>query len=118
MIKAITRTLFILVLAIAIGLGTYWIIQNLSQSALAVGEFRDGGRRPGNDQGLQPGANFPQGFREGGEEGFRGRGAFGLIVGFVSMAGHILLFAVMTLIVVGIGRLIPKKTANPTQNET
>ena len=113
MLKTLLRTLVILAVAIAIGWGSVLIIDHGTGTA-SRGGFQIAGRTgPGDFQG----GDAPQpGSREGGEGGERG--GFGLLGGLIGMAGRVVLFAVVTLIVVGIGSMLPKKREPKTQEET
>ena len=105
MIKSIVRTLILLLIAVALGWGTYLLIQR-SPQASAAGGF--GGERPVFGDGA-PRGNPPQGFRGDDGGGFEGRGGFGAIAGIFSIAGHLVLFAATTFLIVIFGKLIPKK---------
>lgn len=110
MLKVIGRTLIILLVAIAIGWASIPIMNSLPQSTQR-GEFRDGG-----GPGFAPAGNLPpRGF--GGEGEFRERGGFGPLGSLLSIGGHVILFAAMTLVVVLIGKLIPKKRAEGEKSD-
>ncbi len=103
MIKTILRTLIILLIAAALGWGTWLLIQR-SPQASAAGGF--GGERPAFSDDARP--NPPAGFR-GAEGGFEGREGFGAIGNLVSVLTHLILFAVATFLVVVLGKILPKK---------
>jgi len=112
MLKTLLRTLVILAVAIAIGWGSVLIIDHGTGTA-SRGGFQIAGRTgPGDFQG----GDAPQpGSREGGEGGERG--GFGLLGGLIGMAGRVVLFAVVTLIVVGIGRMLAKRSGPAEEAE-
>ena len=101
MLKTLLRTVVILAVAIAVGWGSVLIIDHGSGTA-SRGGFQLAGRAgPGDGPGLRSG----DGGGEGGE-----RGGFGLLGGLIGVVGHVVLFAVVTVIVVGIGNMLPKKS--------
>lgn len=105
MIKNIARTLILLLIAVALGWGTFLLIQRLPQAS-ATGRF-DGERPAFSDDNARP--NPPQGFRGDDERGFEGRGGFGVITSVISIFSHLFLFAAATFLIVIFGKLIPKK---------
>jgi len=108
MLKAIGRTLIILLIAFAIGWGSSLLIQNTPQR-FTRGGFGDGGRPNfANQQGFPPRGDFNEGFR-GDDGGFRGRAGFGLSAGFAGILGHLFLFVIVTLLVVLVGKLFSRK---------
>jgi hypothetical protein len=107
MLKVIGRTLIILLVAVAIGWGSSLLIQNSSQTFTRSGEHPD----IGNEEGFAPGGNFPPGADEGTQDGSGERGG-----GFNGILGHLALFAVITVILVGITKLFAKKSPPPIQN--
>jgi uncharacterized membrane protein len=116
LIKTIGRTLIILLVAAAIGWTTIQIVQNTTQP---------GGARLGGERGFAPGPglgdNGPrQGFRGEGREGgdFDRGGVFGLLGGLAGILGHAILFAAMTVLVVVIAKLLPKKTEPDEPSKT
>jgi len=85
MFKNIFRFLIITLIAIALGLGIYYLLQPSSA------------------------ATFGSGFRDfGGEGGFR-EGGFNLTRGLFGVTGNLMLVAIITVIVVSIQRLFSRK---------
>ena len=103
MIKTIVRTLILLVISVALGWGTYLLIQQ-SPQASATRQFN--GERPTFENGTTLG-NPPQGFRGDRDEGE----GFGIVPSLIGIFKNIVLFAVGTLVVVALSKLIPKKAA-------
>jgi len=81
MFKIIFRFLVITLIAVALGIGIYYLLQPSSAATLGSG-FRDFGREGG--------------FREGG---------FSLVRGFFGITGNLILIAIVTMIVVSIQKL-------------
>ena len=104
MIKTIVRILILLLIAIALGWGTYLLIQHLPQTS-ATRQFD--GERPTIGNGA-PQGNPPQGFR--GDRERDGEGG-SIIPGLIGIFKNVILFAVGTLIVVALSKVIPKKAA-------
>ena len=85
MFKTIFRFLVIALIAIALGLGVYYLLQPYSA------------------------ATFGSGFRDfGGERGFRESG-FNILGGLFGVAGNLMLVAFITVSVVSIQRLFSRK---------
>lgn len=106
MIKTIVRTLILLLIAVALGWGTYLLIQHLPQAS-ATRQFN--GERPTIGNGA-PQGNPPQGFRGDRERDGEGEGV-SIIPSLIGIFKNVILFAVGTLIIVVLSKLIPKKAA-------
>ena len=92
MLKSIMRFLLILLIAIALGVGFYYLIQPAGQASLrsGIGNF-------GNVSG-----DF------GGEHGFR-EGGFSLTGGLFGITGNLMLVAMVTFIVISIQKIFSGK---------
>ena len=102
---SILRFIIVLAVAVAIGVGLFYLVNALPNS---VQNFAPEGERF-NPQGNPGQSAPPQGFRpEGRERG--GEGGFGLF-GFVGIFGRLAMFAVITFIAVVIKNLFKKKPA-------
>jgi hypothetical protein len=104
MIKTIVRILILLLISVALGWGTSLLIQRLPQAS-AARQFN--GERPTIGNGA-PQGNPLQGFRGDRE---REEGGGSIIPSLIGIFKNIILFAVGTLIIVALSKLIPKKTA-------
>jgi uncharacterized membrane protein len=112
--KWILRGVIVLVVAFALGLGFFYLIQNTSAASAA--SFRSDGQNFEGFRGGQPpiGQQFPgsapRNF-EGGDR-FRGGGnGFSIASGMFGIAGHILLITIVTVIIVLVQQLFSHKPA-------
>ncbi len=86
MLKTIVRFLVILLVAVALGVGIYYLIQPSGTASLNnFGGFRD----------------------FGGERGFR-EGGFSLIGGLAGIMGNLILVAIITFIIVAVQKLFSR----------
>lgn len=92
MLKSILRFILILLIAVALGIGFYHLIQPAGQASLSsgFGNFR----------------NVPGDF--GGEHDFR-EGGFSLIGGLFGITGNLMLIAMVTFIVISIQKIFSGK---------
>jgi len=97
MFKTIFRFLVITLIAIALGIGIYYLIQ-----PSGVASFRSGI----NDFG-----GFSRDF--GGEHSFH-EGGFNIIGGVFGITGNLMLVAIITVVVVSIQKLFSRKSAPAT----
>ena len=97
MLKSILHFLLILLIAIALGVGFYYLVQPASQVS-----FRSGINNFGNVS-----RDF------GGEHGFR-EGGLGLVSGLFGVTGNLLLIAIISFIVVSMQKIFSRKSGTMT----
>ena len=94
MFKLIGRLLVILLIACAIA-GIFYLIAQNGSSTSSLSRFSFEGERNGF----------------GGDGGFGGRGGFSFIGGLFGITGHLILVAIVTFFIAGIGKLFSNKPA-------
>jgi hypothetical protein len=92
MLKSMMRFILILLIAVALGVGFYYLVQPAGQASLrsGIGNFR----------------NVSGDF--GGEHGFR-EGSFSLIGGLFGITANLMLIALVTFIVISIQKIFSDK---------
>src|ERR1700690_1760990 len=97
MLESIMRFVLILLIAVALGVGFYYLVQPAGQASLrsGIGDF-------GNISG-----DF------GGEHGFR-EGGFSLIGGLFGVTGNLMLVAMVTFMVISIQKIFSRKPGTIT----
>jgi hypothetical protein len=92
MLKSILRFILILLIAVALGVGFYHLVQPAGQASIrsGIGNFR----------------NVSEGF--GGEHDFR-EGGFSLIGGLFGITGNLMLIAMVTFVVFSIQKIFSGK---------